>query len=66
MPLLSGSSRAQTIAGAAQFTALRHSALDGTDHASHKEAGQQIRRYIICRNKHTVIERLRAVADLNR
>ena len=31
----------------AQFTALRYFALDGTDHASHKEQASMIRRYII-------------------
>lgn len=31
----------------AQFTALRYFALDGIDHASHKEQGSMIRRYII-------------------
>ncbi|UQA91573.1 hypothetical protein K9S39_06585 [Streptomyces halobius] len=31
----------------AQFTALRYFTLDGTDHASHKEQGSMIRRYII-------------------
>ncbi|MFI9366189.1 helix-turn-helix domain-containing protein [Kitasatospora sp. NPDC053057] len=45
----------------AQFTALRYFALDGTDHASHKEQGSMIRRYIIWRNKHAADERLRAV-----
>ena len=35
----------------AQFTALRYLALDGTDHASHKEQASMIRRYIIWRNK---------------
>ncbi|MEU2238550.1 IS630 family transposase [Streptomyces sp. NPDC018338] len=43
----------------AQFTALRYFALDGTDHASHKEQGSMIRRYIIWRNKHAADERLR-------
>ncbi|MCZ0984602.1 helix-turn-helix domain-containing protein [Streptomyces diastatochromogenes] len=33
----------------AQFTALRYFTLDGTDHASHKEQGSMIRRYIISR-----------------
>ncbi|GHE75174.1 hypothetical protein GCM10017778_71190 [Streptomyces vinaceus] len=47
----------------AQFTALRYFALDGTDHASHKEQGCMIRRYIIWRNKHAQDERLRAVVD---
>ncbi|UKY48144.1 IS630 family transposase [Streptomyces inhibens] len=45
----------------AQFTALRYFTLDGTDHASHKEQGSMIRRYIIWRNKHTVDIRLRAI-----
>jgi hypothetical protein len=42
----------------AQFTALRYFALDGTDHASHKEQGSMIRRYIIWRNKHAADDRL--------
>jgi hypothetical protein len=45
----------------AQFTALRYFALDGTDHASHKEQGSMIRRYIIWRNKHTADIRLRTI-----
>jgi transposase len=45
----------------AQFTALRYFALDGTDHASHKEQASMIRRYIIWRNNHTYDERLRRV-----
>ncbi|MFF0698469.1 IS630 family transposase [Streptomyces tendae] len=47
----------------AQFTALRYFTLDGTDHASHKEQGSMIRRYIIWRNKHVQDERLRAVVN---
>ncbi|MFI7033337.1 hypothetical protein ACIBK1_31860 [Microbispora rosea] len=47
----------------AQFTALRYFALDGTDHAGHKEQGSMIRRYIIWRNKHVAYERLREVVD---
>lgn len=39
------------------------SALDGTDHASHKEQGSMIRRYIIWRNKHAADERLREVVN---
>ena len=35
----------------AQFQALRYFALDGTDHASHKEQASMIRRYIIWRNR---------------
>ena len=42
----------------AQFTALRYFALDGTHHASHKEQGSMIRRYIIWRNKHAADTRL--------
>jgi transposase len=45
----------------AQFTALRYFTLDGTDHASHKEQGSMIRRYIIWRNKHTADIRLRTI-----
>jgi transposase len=45
----------------AQFTALRYFALDGTDHASHKEQASMIRRYIIWRNNHADDERLRRV-----
>jgi transposase len=45
----------------AQFTALRYFALDGTDHASHKEQASMIRRYIIWRNNHAYDERLRRI-----
>jgi transposase len=45
----------------AQFTALRYFALDGTDHASHKEQASMIRRYIIWRNNHAYDQRLRQV-----
>jgi transposase len=45
----------------AQFTALRYFALDGTDHATHKEQAIMIRRYIIWRNNHAYDERLRRV-----
>jgi transposase len=45
----------------AQFTALRYFALDGTDHASHKQQASIIRRYIIWRNNHAYDERLRQV-----
>jgi transposase len=45
----------------AQFTALRYFALDGTDHATHKEQASTIRRYIIWRNNHAYDERLRQV-----
>ncbi|GHB29405.1 hypothetical protein GCM10010346_61140 [Streptomyces chryseus] len=47
----------------AQFTALRYFALDGTDHASHKDQGSMIRRHIIWRNKHAADERLREVVN---
>ncbi|MDO0934757.1 hypothetical protein QQY66_24875 [Streptomyces sp. DG2A-72] len=47
----------------AQFTALRYFALDGTDHASHKEQGSVIRRYIIWRNKYASGQRLREVVN---
>ncbi len=47
----------------AQFTALRYFTLDGTDHASHKEQGSMIRRYIIWRNKHAFDERLRKIVN---
>jgi len=47
----------------AQFTALRYFALDGTDHASHKQQGSMIRRYIIWRNKHAQDRRLREVVN---
>ena len=47
----------------AQFTALRYFALDGTDHASHKEQASMIRRYIIWRNNHAYDERLRQVIE---
>jgi len=47
----------------AQFTALRYFALDGTDHASHKEQASMIRRYIIWRNAHAYDERLRRIVS---
>jgi transposase len=47
----------------AQFTALRYFALDGTDHATHKEQGSMIRRYIIWRNNHAHDERLRIIIN---
>ncbi|ROQ72663.1 hypothetical protein EES39_34810 [Streptomyces sp. ADI92-24] len=45
----------------ARFTALRHFTLDGTDHATHKEQGSMICRYIIRRNRHASDSRLRQV-----
>jgi transposase len=47
----------------AQFTALRYFALDGTDHATHKEQASMIRRYIIWRNNHAYDERLRRIVE---
>jgi transposase len=47
----------------AQFTALRYFALDGTDHASHREQASMIRRYIIWRNNHAYDERLRRIVN---
>ncbi len=47
----------------AQFTALRYFALDGTDHASHKEQASIIRRYIIWRNNHAYDEQLRRIVN---
>jgi transposase len=47
----------------AQFTALRYFALDGTDHASHKEQASMIRRYIIWRNNHAYDEKLRRIVN---
>ena len=48
----------------AQFTALRYFALDGTDHARHKEEASMIRRCIIWRNNHAYDERLRRIVVL--
>ena len=47
----------------AQFTALRYFALDGTDHASHKDQASMIRRYIIWRNNHAYDEKLRRIVN---
>jgi transposase len=47
----------------AQFTGLRSFALDGTDHASHKEQGRAIRRYISWRNRNPHDRSLRKVVD---
>jgi hypothetical protein len=44
-----------------QFTALREFTLNGTDHASHREQGGTIRRYIAWRNRHTRDPRLRRI-----
>jgi hypothetical protein len=45
----------------AQFTALRHFALDGTDHDSHRAQASMIRRYIAWRNRHATDPGLRKV-----
>jgi len=45
----------------AQFTALRYFALDGTDHADHREQATMIRRYIAWRNRHVTDPKLRKV-----
>ena len=45
----------------AQFTALRYFALDGTDHESHREQANMIRRYITWRNRHVTDPELRKV-----
>jgi hypothetical protein len=42
---------------------LRRFALDGTDHACHKEQASMIRRYTIWRNNHAYDERLRGIVD---
>jgi hypothetical protein len=44
-----------------QFTALRKFALNGTDHATHREENSMIRRYIPWRNRHTADPRLRRI-----
>ena len=45
----------------AQFTALRHFALDGADHPSHKAQASMTRRSTIWRNNHAADPRLRRV-----
>jgi transposase len=45
----------------AQFTALRESTLNGTDHASHREQASMICRYIAWRNRNTDNPRLRRI-----
>jgi transposase len=44
-----------------QFTALRYFTVDGTDHDSHREQAQMIRRYIAWRNRHVTDPKLRKV-----
>jgi len=46
-----------------QFTGLRYFALDGTDHRSHTEQGQMIRRYISWRNRNACNPDLRKVVE---
>jgi hypothetical protein len=46
-----------------QFTALREFTLGGTDHATHREQGSMIRRYIAWRNRNTDNPRLRRIVD---
>nr|WP_198953499.1 hypothetical protein [Kitasatospora sp. CB01950] len=45
----------------ARFTALRHFAPDGADHATRKAQGGMIRHCTVRRNKHAADERLRQV-----
>ena len=47
----------------AQFTALREFALNGTDHATHREQNSMIRRYIAWRNRHTSDPRLHRIIE---
>jgi transposase len=44
------------------FTALRHFALNGTDHRTHDEQNSMIRRYIAWRNRHADDKELRAIS----
>jgi hypothetical protein len=46
-----------------QFTALREFALNGTDHATHREENSMIRRYIAWRNRHTADPRRRRIVN---
>src|SRR5262245_17634791 len=47
----------------AQFTALRHVTLDGTDHPSHTEQARMIRRYIAWRNRNAHDRWFRDIID---
>ena len=47
----------------AQFTALRHFALDGTDHRTFREQGSMICRYLIWRNRHVEDVQLRRIVN---
>jgi len=44
-----------------QFTGLRYFALNGTNHPSHREQANMIRRYIAWRNRHVTDPKLRKV-----
>jgi hypothetical protein len=47
----------------AQFTALRYFTLDGTDHGSHAEQANMIRRYIAWRNRNANDKRLKTIIN---
>jgi len=47
----------------AQFTALRYFTLDGTDHGSHAEQANMIRRYIAWRNCNAHDKRLKTIIN---
>jgi hypothetical protein len=47
----------------AQFTALRYFTLDGTDHTSHHQQANMIRRYIAWRNRNAHDRRFRKIID---
>jgi transposase len=47
----------------AQFTALRYLTLDGTDHASHTEQANMIRRYVAWRNRNAHDRRLDQIVN---
>jgi len=46
-----------------QFTALREFTLKGTAHATHRQQGSMIRRYIAWRNRNTSNPRLRRIVE---
>lgn len=46
-----------------QFTTWREFTLNGTDHATHREQGSMIRRYIAWRNRHTADPHLRRIVQ---
>ena len=47
----------------AQFTALRYFTLDGTDHGSHAEQANMIRRYIAWRNRNANYKRPKTITN---